>query len=108
MFVLVVFAEDLSAVAAAEDDAKVVAFDFGAPDAAVLVILDLDFAIFWSSCPLDCCCWPTVGTEEEVLLEEHAPYSEEVGDTLTEEVDKVDGEVQPFTGTEAAEDKPMG
>ena len=46
VFVLVVFAEDLSAVAAAEDDAKVVAFDFGAPDAAVLVILDLDFAIF--------------------------------------------------------------
>ena len=39
---LVVFAEDLSA-AAVEDDAKLVAFDFGAPDAAVLVILDLDF-----------------------------------------------------------------
>ena len=112
MFVLEVFeAEDLSAAVAdaAEDDAKVAAFDFGAPDAEVLVILDLDFVIFWSSCPLDwCCCWPTVGTEEEVLLEEHAPYSEEVGDTLTEEVDTVDGEVQPFTGTEAAEDKPMG
>ena len=49
VFVLVVFfeAEDLSATAAdaaAEDDAaKVVAFDFGAPDAAVLVILDFDF-----------------------------------------------------------------
>ena len=108
VFVVFKEAEDLSAVA--EDDAKVVAFDFDAPDAdEVLVILDLDFVIFWSSCPLDwCCCWPTVGTEEEVLLEEHAPYSEEVGDTLTEEVDKVDGEVQPFTGTEAAEDKPMG
>ena len=107
MFVLVVvFAEDLSA-AAIEDDAKLVDFDFGAPDAAVLVILDLDF-VLWSSCPLDCCCWPTVGTVEEVLLEEHAPYSEEVGDTLTEEVDTVDGEVQPFTGTEVAEDKPMG
>jgi hypothetical protein len=45
VFVLLVFfAEDLSAAAdAAEDDAKVVAFDFGAPDAAVLVILDFDF-----------------------------------------------------------------
>ena len=48
--VLVVFeAEDLSAATvddAAEDDAKVAAFDFGAPDAEVLVILDLDFVIF--------------------------------------------------------------
>ena len=48
VFVLVVFAEDLSAVAAAEDDAKVVAFDFDAPDAdEVLVILDLDFVILF-------------------------------------------------------------
>ena len=49
VFVLVVFeAEDLSAatVDAAEDDAKVAAFDFGAPDAEVLVILDLDLVIF--------------------------------------------------------------
>ena len=45
--VFVVFeAEDLSAVA--EDDAKVVAFDFDAPDAdEVLVILDLDFVILF-------------------------------------------------------------
>ena len=49
VFVLVVFeAEDLSAAVAdaAEDDAKVAAFDFGAPDAEVLVILDLDLVIF--------------------------------------------------------------
>ena len=44
VFVVFKEAEDLSAVA--EDDAKVVAFDFDAPDAAeVLVILDLDFVI---------------------------------------------------------------
>ena len=46
VFVVFKEAEDLSAVA--EDDAKVVAFDFDAHDAAeVLVILDLDFVILF-------------------------------------------------------------
>ena len=47
VFVVFKEAEDLSADVA-EDDAKVVAFDFDAPDAdEVLVILDLDFVILF-------------------------------------------------------------
>ena len=38
-------------------------------------------------------------------VELFAPYSEEVGDTLAEDVEI--GDEQPFTGTRAVEDEPV-
>jgi hypothetical protein len=51
------------------------------------------FLVLWCCCPLN---------KVEVELEA-APYSEEVGDTLAEELET--GDEQPFTGTSLADDE---
>ena len=60
----------------------------------VLFLLFLLVVVLWW-----CCCCPLNKVEIEL---EAAPYSEEVGDTLAEELET--GDEQPFTGTSLAPD----
>ena len=63
----------------------------------VLFLLFLvEVVLFWWCC---CCCCPLNKVAEVEL--EAAPYSEEVGDTLAEELET--GDEQPFTGTSLAD-----
>lgn len=59
----------------------------------VLFFIIFLFLVLW------CCCCPLNKVEVEL---EAAPYSEEVGDTLAEELET--GDEQPFTGTSLADD----
>ena len=63
----------------------------------VLFLLFLVVVVLWWCC---CCCCPLNKVAEVEL--EAAPYSEEVGDTLAEELET--GDEQPFTGTSLAPD----